>query len=175
MNSFTERSDDCPTCEYEENLTVLRSLEFFSQLPTETLKVIAYFCSRETFKTGDYIFRQHEVADKAVYIMTGRAGLLRETDDGEKQLKEYGDSVFLGGLGVMGGIRHLYSLKAVTDMVCLIISREKFVAALEQFPELKGKVIVRLIAGIRAWEEQVLVRYADDLDTIADQVGVTLV
>ena len=175
MNSFTEKVDDCPTCEYEENLSVLRSLEFFSGLPAETLKVFAYLCVREKLKAGDYLFRQHEEADKAVYVISGTAGLFRETEGGETKMREYGAEDFLGGLGLMGGNRCLYSLKAISDMVCLVIIRDKFSVALEQFPELKEKVISRLIARIRSWEEQLLVRYAQNLEGLAGNVGVSLV
>lgn len=175
MNSFTEKADDCPTCEYEENLSVIRGLEFFSGLPEETLKVFAYLCERERLKAGDYLFRQHEEADKAVYLISGTAGLFREVESGEKKMREYGEEDFLGGLGLMGGHRHLYSLKAMSEMVCLVITREKFSVALEQFPDLKGKVFSRLIARIRSWEEQLLVRHALNLEAVVGNVGVSLV
>jgi len=175
MNLFSENNDECVACEFQDNLAVLREIPFFAKLPMETLKVFAYLFTRETFKKGDYLFHQHEDAGQAVYILSGTSELVRLEAEQEVTIREYGENVFLGGLNLLGKLQHLYSLKATSALVCLIISREKFTVAMEQFPELKSKVIQATIERIRDWEEGFLTDHADQCKACREKLGVSLI
>lgn len=175
MNSFLEKDELCQGCEYQENLKILRDINFFSQMPMEVLKVFAYLCTREHFKAGEYLFQQHEDPGQAFYIVSGSAGLMRSTGKKKGPLREYDAGEFIGGLSLWGGMRQLYSLKVLTDMVCLMISREKFQQALEQFPQLQPKVIQTMLDRIRTWEERLLVEHVDNCEECIGKMGVTLV
>ena len=65
-----------PSCEFQDNLEILRQTYFFSSLPLETLKIFAYLCTRAKFKQGEHIFRQNEDDGRAFYIIDGKARLL---------------------------------------------------------------------------------------------------
>ena len=175
MNSFSENNNECIACEFQDNLAVLREINFFAKLPMETLKVFAYLCTRETFKPGDYLFHQHEDAGHAVYIISGTSELVRIEGDQEKTIRDYGENVFLGGMNLLGKLQHLYSLKATSNLACLILTREKFTTAMEQFPELKAKVIQALIERIREWEERFLAEHADHCKDCRGKLGVSLI
>jgi hypothetical protein len=54
MSSLDE-SSPIPSCEYQENLDILRQTYFFSGLPLESLKIFAYLCTREKFKEGEVL------------------------------------------------------------------------------------------------------------------------
>ena len=79
MNSNTEKNEDGATSEYQENLNILRQIDFFSGLPLEATKVFAYLCIREKFKSGDFLFQQDEEDEQAYYIISGSARLLHVT------------------------------------------------------------------------------------------------
>ena len=49
MNSSMEKNEQGSSCEFKENLSILREIEFFSELSLETLKVLAYLCKREVY------------------------------------------------------------------------------------------------------------------------------
>ena len=51
MNS-PEKNSGPTICEFQDNLNLLRQTYFFSGLPLETLKVFAYLCDREKFRSG---------------------------------------------------------------------------------------------------------------------------
>ncbi len=174
MNSFMEKNDVCEACEFQENLTVLREINFFAQMPMEMIKVFAYLCIRERFKTGEVLFHEHEDIDRALYIIHGKAALSRILDGKEKPAREYEQGVFLGGLALLGKVRQLYTLKATSDLVCLMITREKFTLALEQFPELKPKVLQAMIDRIRGWEERFLLEHGDACENCLAHLGAIL-
>ena len=175
MNSCMEKSELCGACEFQENLTVLRGINFFAQMPMEMIKVFAYLCARENVKNGDTMLYEHEDMDRAFYIIQGKAALFRSVDGKEKRLREYGPGVFIGGLSLLGKLRQLYTLRATTDLSCLMITRDKFTLAMERFPELKPKVIQAMIDRIRGWEERFLIEHGDACETCIGKMGVILV
>lgn len=175
MNSFTEENEQCGACEYEENLATLRQIPFFALMPMETQKILAYLFVREIFKPGDYLFQYHESADRACYLVAGQATLLRPRDETEKPVGRIEKGTFIGGLTLLGKMRHLYSMKAETDLVCLMLTREKFVLAMEQFPDLKPKVIQALVDRVWEWENRFLMQHGDQCDACYNYLGLTLV
>ncbi len=170
-----EKNELCGACEFQENLTVLRGINFFSQMPLEMIKGFAYLCSRESVKTGETLFQEYEEMDRAFYIIKGTAALFRNVHGKEKPLREYGPGVFLGGLALLGKLRQLYTLRAVSDLSFLMITRDKFILAMERFPELKPKVIQAMIDRIRVWEERFLVEHGDECETCIGKLGAILV
>ncbi len=77
MNSL-EKDEGQPSCEFQENLNLLRQTYFFSGMPLESLKVFAYLCARDKFKAGEYLFQQNEDDAQAYYLIEGAASLERQ-------------------------------------------------------------------------------------------------
>ena len=77
MSWSAEKNESCPTCEFQNNLNILREIYFFSALPIDTLKVFAYLCTRENFKPGDFLFTQEDDDGQAFYLISGEAALIR--------------------------------------------------------------------------------------------------
>ncbi|MGD2187879.1 MAG: cyclic nucleotide-binding domain-containing protein [Desulfobacterales bacterium] len=174
MNS-SEKNKGGPSSELEENLEILRETYFFSGLPLETLKVFAYLCTRVTFKQGEYIFRQNEDDGRAFYIISGKARLERADNSTVKEIRDCSTGEFLGGLTLLGEIRRLFSLKAVQDTVCLILNRDKFSKAIEQFPDIMPRIFKAVAKNIDAWEARFLADRADLCGECMVNLGVSLI
>ena len=174
MNSSMEKRQISDTSEFQENLEILRRMDFFSALSLQALKVFAYLFTREMFKPGDYLFHQDDNDGNAFYILSGTAEVVRKDESGEFSLGKYGEGEFLGGLALLGDMRRLFSLKALTDMRCLVLSREKFTKAIEQFPDLMPRVLETMVDRIRSWEERLFIDKDKLCDTCRKKVGVSL-
>jgi CRP-like cAMP-binding protein len=174
MNS-SERNDANPSSELEENLEILRQTYFFSGLPLETLKVFAYLCTRDKYKKDEYIFRQHEEDGRAFYIISGKAILERQDNDTAKNIRDCAAGEFLGGLTLLGEVRRLFSLKAAEDTICLILEREKFTKAIEQFPNIMPRIFKAVAKNIDSWEERFLADRADLCGECMANLGVSLI
>jgi CRP-like cAMP-binding protein len=161
--------------EFQENLEILRQIQFFSGLSLEALKVIAYLCVRETFKPGDYLLHKDDNDGKAFYIVSGKAGVLREDEGGEAPQEKYVEGEFIGSLALLSDMRRLFSLKALTDMTCLILTRDKFAKVMEQFPELMPKILKSVVDGVRAWEERLLIDQDGLCEACRQKAGVSLI
>ena len=175
MNSNSGKNETCQSCEFQENLDILRQINFFSQLPLESLKIVAYLCTRGKYKKGDYLFHQNEDDGLAFYIISGNASLLHKDKDGEHLIRNYHEGEFVGGLTLLGSLHRLFSLQSITDLTCLMLTREKFAKVLEQFPDLMPKVLKVVVDIVRAWEERFLGDYSASCDACRHHIGVSLV
>ena len=173
--SLSERNEASPSSELEENLQILRETYFFSGLPLETLKIFAYLCIREKFKKNEYIFKQHEDDGRAFYIIDGKASLEREDNGNARDIRDCKVGEFIGGLTLLGELQRLFSLRATEDTVCLIMEREKFSKALQQFPDIMPRIFKAVAKNIDSWEERFLAGRGDMCGECMVNLGVSLI
>jgi CRP/FNR family transcriptional regulator, cyclic AMP receptor protein len=176
MSSSQEKDKVCIICEFQENLATLREIDFFSELPLDLLKVIAYLCSQEKYQEGDFLINRGEDDGQAFYIISGRAGLMYDSENKRSDMiYEYGPGKFIGGLSLIGKMRRLFSLKALEDTLCLVLTREKFSKAIAQFPDITPRLFQAVITRILNWEEKMFLEHGQQSDTCSRIAGVSLV
>jgi CRP/FNR family transcriptional regulator, cyclic AMP receptor protein len=176
MNSSPEKDNVCIICEFQENLSTIREIEFFSELPLDLLKIIAYLCEREKYKEGDFLINKGEDDGQAFYIMSGKAGLIHNGENkSSRMIREYGPGKFIGGLSLIGKMRRLFSLRAIEDTLCLVLTREKFSKAIAQFPDITPRLFQSVISQILNWEEKMFLEQGDYENTCNRIAGVSLV
>ncbi|MFP4586351.1 MAG: cyclic nucleotide-binding domain-containing protein [Desulfococcaceae bacterium] len=157
MNSSTEKAEGFEACEFREFLAQLRRIYFFSRLPLDVLKVFAYLCTKERFRAGDALIRQGEDDGQAFCILEGEARLIREEAEGERNIRSLGPETFLGGMSLLTESPRLFTLRAETDMACLVLNRKRFLRTLEQFPDVSSKLMGAIVEQIHSWESQNLI------------------
>jgi CRP-like cAMP-binding protein len=172
--SSSEENNLNPPCEYQDNLNLLRQTYFFAGVPLEVLKVFAYLCLRERFKTGDYLFRQGEDDGNAFCIISGRARLELQTPEDSRTVRVVGPGQFIGGLTLLGPTRRLYSLGAVEDTVSIVLSREKFSKTIQQFPEQMPRIFKAVVSAVHAWEQLFLEELRPECNGCLPNLGVSL-
>ena len=172
--SSLENDKPAAACELDQNLELLRQTYLFSVIPLEALKVFAYLCRREIFKEGEYLFRQGEDDGQAFFIINGQAVLEREVGGLVREIRSCGEGEFLGGLSLMGSMQRLFSLKAASEVNCLIIAREKFARTLSQFQDLMPSLIKAMVGGVDGWEKSFLAGRADQCGECVKNLGVSL-
>jgi CRP-like cAMP-binding protein len=175
MSWSAEKSESCPTCEFQQNLNVLREIYFFSALPLDTLKVFAYLCTRENFKLGDFLFTQDDDDGQAFYLISGDAVLTRTENGAEAIIRNYTEGDFFGALTLLGNSPRLFSLKASSPVTCLIISRDKFVHVMNQYPQLMSNIFHAVAHNIHHWEELFLSDRSEGCKACAQRIGVSLI
>jgi CRP-like cAMP-binding protein len=174
MSLYTAEDNECQGCELTENLDILRQIDFFSGLPIEKLKVFAYLCNREVFQAGDELFAQGEDDGQAIHILSGSVELVREENGQTRTIKTLHGGDFIGGLSLLSPMPRLYSLKAKQEVVCLLMTREKFAKALAQFPELTPRIFKAVVEGIRAWDKGFLKSDTDNCAACQSWLGISL-
>ncbi len=174
MSLSGKNGNNCASCEFQDNISLLRETSFFGALPLEVLKVLAYLCTRETFRAGEYLFRQGDDDGCAIYIISGAADLLYACEDRPCTIRSYGAGTLLGSLSLLGRMPRLFSLEATTEVYVLILEREKFVKGIGAFPETFPKIFQSLIRSISDWEEAFLSGHAESCETCIKKTGVSV-
>ena len=174
MSSSTEKEQVPRVSEFQANLEILRQLQFFSGLSLEALKLVAYLSARQDFRPGDLLFRQDDRDGTAFYIVSGQAGITREGEHGGRVLKTYGTGEFLGGLALVCDMRRLFTLRALTGMTCVTLTRDRFTKVLEQFPEVTAKVLQTIAETIVVWEQRLITEGGDLCEVCGRMAGMSL-
>jgi CRP-like cAMP-binding protein len=174
MNSSAADNSTGAGCEFQENLEILRQIDFFAGLPIETLKIFAYLCARENFQSNDYLFTQGEEDGQAFYLISGTAVLVYADGDVVTEVREFGPGEFLGSLALLGSMPRLFGLKVVEPVECLVLNREKFTKAIEQFPELMPRLLKSMVVGIRSWEKSSMRAMAANEISLKGMAGISV-
>ncbi len=140
MNSPMNTNNTEKKGEFADNLNAFRQIEFFSGMPLEIMKLFAFLCRRQTYQEGDYIFRQDDDDECAYYIVSGRAKLVLQTNGTSHVVREYATEAFLSIMSLMSPIVKQFSLVALEDTECIVMTREAFVKVVDQFPEIPMKM-----------------------------------
>jgi CRP-like cAMP-binding protein len=174
MSSNSENLSPGASCEITDNIGILREVHFFAGLPLEVVKLFAYLCTRENFKAGDFLFRQGDDDGCAYFTLQGEVELLRRETQGEVMLRRYPKASFFGSLSLMGPMPRLFSLRAATDLNCLVLTREKFSKITEQFPTITPKITAIIVTRVLKWEKQVLKEQEGNLSSCQHSIGISL-
>jgi len=141
-------------CELDANLEILRNVHAFSGIPLPRLKLYAYLSRRMCYKAGEFVFRQHDSANRGYIIVSGKAQVIREYKDHSLFLNELQEGDFFGGLALLSEVKRLFTVKAVTNLECLTLDRESYRRLLAQFPEVAVKILDTMIKRIVQMEEK---------------------
>ena len=161
--------------EFQENLNILRQIDFFSTLPLEVNKILAYLCTREKYKQGDYLFQEKDNDDQAYYIIDGETRLVHDDAGEERMIRNYQSGSFFGRLSLLGNMPRLFSMKALSDVTCITLTREKFTKALSQFPDQMPKIIKAVAESVQGWEKRFLQHGSSNCEACMHNIGVSLV
>lgn len=176
MSLSSEKDESGRSCEFQDNINILRQIPFFSALPLEVVKVFAYLCRREALKQGQYLFHQDEDDGCGYFIISGQAELLRTDNGHERVMGTYAEGSFFGSLALMSPMPRLYSLRVITaNLICLTMHRTKFLKAVEQFPDIMPKIIRAVVDRINMWEKQLFSEPFDKEDPCRRQIGISLI
>ena len=123
-------------CDLDQSLEVLRQVPVFAVLPMERLMLCAYMSKHFHFKEGDLILLQGSPVELCHIIISGKALVFREYEDHLVPLHELQEFDILGGLAFLPDLKHIFSVKALTDVECLTLEQESFRKIIQQFPEM---------------------------------------
>lgn len=139
-------------CELQGRVHLLRNIPVFAGLSPEFLQVLAYLCERRIFTPSQVILKQEESAETAVIVVRGDARL----ELGGRHIAMTKNGSCIGGLALLGQFRWLYSLRAETEVECLLLPRHKFLPQFMARPEAFMSVARGLVGTVVDWEQHQL-------------------
>jgi len=176
MNSLMTTDDSGDKSEFSDNLNILRQIEFFSGLPIEVIKLFAFLCKRQSYKSGDVIFKQDDDDQCSYYIISGSIKLVLEHDGEEHLIKEYDAENFFGVLSLITPMMKPLSMIAKEDTTCLVMTRQAFSKVVGQFPDIPLKIAKAIGQRVLQADRRAVLSFATDKEEVLKQfLGVSLI
>jgi CRP/FNR family transcriptional regulator, cyclic AMP receptor protein len=138
-----------------DKVALLRKVALFEGLPESRLQELATLCRVSTFPEGDEIIEQGdelaEEEDGLYIVVDGTVEVRRDSLDGTdgRLVATLGPTEFFGEMALLDGHERSASVFAVTEVLCIMLSRWDFQRQLRTYPEIAMRVLAVLSGRIR--------------------------
>lgn len=126
----------------------LASVPLFSQLKKGDLKRLGKAVVQRTFRQGEKIVEEGELASSFFVILKGRV----EVTKGGKRLNVLGPGQFFGEMALLDGYPRVATVTTLEDTECLVLTRWHFTAELRTNPKIAINMLPVLSKRIRELE-----------------------
>ncbi|MCH9748615.1 MAG: cyclic nucleotide-binding domain-containing protein [Alphaproteobacteria bacterium] len=141
-------ADSDVTADLALKVDALSKTPMFSELKRKQLRLLAFGARWHTTHSGDYVFHKNDVSTDGAYIViSGEADLLLPIEKTEPTLiATVGAGALVGELGLIRGEPRALDMRAKSDLKCLRISEEDFMAVVKNDGATAFKLL-QVIAG----------------------------
>ncbi len=140
--------DSAASQDLARKLRALEQTELFSGLNRRQLRLLAFGARWYTAEAGDVVFLKDDAASDGVYmIISGEAGLfLPQPGKEDRKITSVGPGHLVGELGLIRKEPRALSMVAETELSCLRIGEEEFLAVVENDANTAFKLL-QVVAG----------------------------
>jgi CRP/FNR family transcriptional regulator len=134
----------------EQKAGWLSRVPLFAGISAESMARLADVAGEQQFPAGGYIVRQGQVGTGLYIIVSGRARVIRGTEE----LAVLGEGDFFGELAVVDQQPRMASVQAETDTTCLALASWDLLGLLENDSALSLNLIKALAERLRTAGER---------------------
>ncbi|MGE0745097.1 MAG: cyclic nucleotide-binding domain-containing protein [Rhodospirillales bacterium] len=137
-----------------QEVEILRNIPLFSKIEPSKLKLLAFTSERVTFRPGQELFHQGDPGDSAYIIIAGAADVVVSGATGDIVVAEVGKNDFVGEIAILCDVPRTATVKATTDLITLVISKELFFRLITEFPQMAIEIMRELAHRLEKTTEQ---------------------
>jgi len=109
------------------------------------LKLLAFMSQRLSYEGGQSLFSQGDTGDGAHVIIEGKAEIVVESEAGALVVDTIGHNDFVGEIAILLDVPRTATVRALTPVTTLFISKDHFFNILSEFPAMAIE-IMRVLA-----------------------------
>lgn len=128
-----------------EEVTLLRSVPFFSSMDDGKLKLLAYTSEKQGFEDGEVVFKQGAAGGDAYFILQGAADVLTEANGHELIVAHLPQHSLFGEISAFCEVPRTATVRASGDLVALRIRKDHFLELIAETPT-AALQIIRVLA-----------------------------
>jgi CRP-like cAMP-binding protein len=128
-----------------DEVKMLRQVPLFAGVSPSKLKLLAFTSDRASYRPGEILCRQGDPGDAAFVLLSGRADVIVDGPTGQIKVADLEDNAIVGEIAILCGVARTATVKAVTPVEALRISKDNFFKLMTDFPEMTIEV-VRVLA-----------------------------
>ena len=150
-----------------DDAQALKNIPLFSKVEPTKLKLLAFTSERLTFMAGDALFHEGDTADAAFIILDGEAAIEVASDGRIVEVARVGRNDIVGEIAILCDIPRTATVRALSDLVTLRVSKDGFFHLVAQFPQVGIEIMAELAARLHH-TTQALTAARAQLDTGAN-------
>lgn len=125
----------------QQEMEVLRRIPLFANIEPSKLKLLAFTSERLKFAEGQILFEEGAEGDAAYVIIDGRAAVMVDAPKGPITLAEVERNSIVGEIAIICDVPRTATIKALTPLEALRISKDQFLRLLTEFPQLSIEIM----------------------------------
>ena len=129
----------------DQEVELLRKIPLFAKVDPAKLKLLAFASERTVFAAGETLFHQGDPGDAAYIIIEGEAQVLIKGPDGLIPVATVAKNDFVGEIAIICEVPRTATVRAVSALTTLRITKELFFRMLLDFPGI-GIEVMRVLA-----------------------------
>ena len=140
----------------------LSRVEVFAGLGMRDLKAVAKSCNESTYSDGEYLCRQGERGVAAFLIVSGSVEVEEEMSSGATiTLAKLGQGAMVGELSIIDGAERVASVKAVGEVVTLVLTQWSMQGLLKDRPSIAATMLPVVVRRFRQTTSELRQRESD--------------
>lgn len=129
----------------EQEVELIRQFPIFGKIQPAMQKLLCFSAERLAYDPGQVMFNAGESADAAYIIIEGTAEISVPTPAGPIVVNNVGRNDIVGEIAIFGDVPRTATVKALTRLETLRISKELFVKVIRENPDAAIELI-RILA-----------------------------
>jgi CRP/FNR family cyclic AMP-dependent transcriptional regulator len=129
----------------EQEVELIRQFPIFGKIQPAMQKLLCFSAERLAYDPGQVMFNVGELADAAYIIIEGTAEVSVPTPAGPIVVNNVGRNDIVGEIAIFGDVPRTATVKALTRLETLRISKELFVKVIRENPDAAIELI-RILA-----------------------------
>ena len=140
--------DSAASADLSRKLRALEQTHLFSGLGRRQLRLLAFGARWYDATAGEYVFYKGDPPNDGAYmVIEGEAGLyLPKEGEDDQLITTVGSGTLVGELGLIRNVPRALDMKAETDLKCLRIGAEEFLAVVENDAQTAFKLL-QVVSG----------------------------
>jgi CRP/FNR family cyclic AMP-dependent transcriptional regulator len=130
----------------EQEVELIRQFPIFGKIQPAMQKLLCFSAERLAYDPGQVMFNVGETADAAYVIIDGTAEISVPTPSGPIVVNTVGRNDIVGEIAIFGDVPRTATVKALTRMETLRISKDLFVKVIRENPDAAIELI-RILAS----------------------------
>jgi CRP-like cAMP-binding protein len=128
-----------------DEVKMLKQVPLFAGVSPAKLKLLAFTSERVVYRADELLFAQGDIGDAAFVILSGRAEVLVDGPSGPIRVAELHENAIVGEIAILCDVARTATVKAISQVEALRISKDNFFKLLTDFPEMTIEM-VRVLA-----------------------------
>ena len=120
----------------KNEVDILRRVPLFSGVDAPKLKLLAFTSQVVRYRAQEKLFAQGDAGDSAYVILSGKARVFADTDNGPIELAEVGETDFVGEIAILCDVPRTATVEATSDLTALRVNKDCFGELLTTFPSM---------------------------------------